>query len=328
MASASSVDGFEDPEAYCARVHNSRVRVLPQSVGAFSARLTLVQLEGVNLAMGEEVLPRIFRSEPALGRIYFRLRQGDEPPCLFDGREESVGSVRVKQRGECVAERTAGPALMRSLSIPARDLAARVATLLGRELSDVLGDAERLHPAPETFARLAALQADALRLAHEAPAVLAHPVAAAALDSRIGEALVEMIAGAAAVPDSASRRRGHAIMQRVHAFIEAQGPQPITLSEICAAGGCSAKTLELLFLERLGQTPNRYLRRRRLWAAHRALRAAPPGSTTVTDVALSCGFWELGRFAAAYRAAFDQSPSATLRSLPSEGASRLHTISA
>ena len=49
-------------------------------------------------------------------------------------------------------------------------------------------------------------------------------------------------------------------------------------------------------------------------AAHAALRDADPGDgTTVTEVALRFGFAHTGRFAAAYRRRYGQTPSATLR---------------
>ena len=53
--------------------------------------------------------------------------------------------------------------------------------------------------------------------------------------------------------------------------------------------------------------------RERLRAARAALRAAAPGTTTVTDVAMSYGFFELGRFAGRYRHTFGEVPSETLR---------------
>ena len=58
---------------------------------------------------------------------------------------------------------------------------------------------------------------------------------------------------------------------------------------------------------------NRYLTLRRMNFARRALQKADPAVTCVTDVATEFGFWELGRFAVAYKLAFGKSPSMTLR---------------
>jgi len=59
-------------------------------------------------------------------------------------------------------------------------------------------------------------------------------------------------------------------------------------------------------------SPLRYLWLRRMQLARRALMRAPPGGATVTGIATAHGFWELGRFAVAYRKLYGESPSATL----------------
>jgi AraC family ethanolamine operon transcriptional activator len=43
------------------------------------------------------------------------------------------------------------------------------------------------------------------------------------------------------------------------------------------------------------------------------LHASDPEETTVTQVAFGLGFWDLGRFAGAYRRLFGERPSETLR---------------
>jgi AraC-like DNA-binding protein len=48
----------------------------------------------------------------------------------------------------------------------------------------------------------------------------------------------------------------------------------------------------------------------------RSLLQADHSIETVTRIATDHGFWELGRLAAAYRALFDEPPSATLRRRP------------
>ena len=60
-------------------------------------------------------------------------------------------------------------------------------------------------------------------------------------------------------------------------------------------------------------SPMAYVQEVRLQRVHRQLRAAAPGTTTVTDVAHAWGFVHLGRFARRYRERFGESPSQTLR---------------
>jgi len=87
---------------------------------------------------------------------------------------------------------------------------------------------------------------------------------------------------------------------------------PIPMLELCRLVGLSERTLRNAFYEVHGVSPKRWLKAERLRAVHTALSAAT-GAATVTGVATGFGFYELGRFAGIYKAAFGEAPSATLR---------------
>jgi transcriptional regulator GlxA family with amidase domain len=87
----------------------------------------------------------------------------------------------------------------------------------------------------------------------------------------------------------------------------------VTVAELSRVAGVSERTLRAAFHHILGIGPKQHLIRQRLQAVRLALRAAQPGTTTVTDIAMAYGFFELGRFAGRYRHAFGEAPSWTLR---------------
>ncbi len=110
--------------------------------------------------------------------------------------------------------------------------------------------------------------------------------------------------------EAGSRRR--AAVRCVEEYLDAYERELPSLAELCAVAGTSERTLEYAFREQLGITPVRYLRLRRLNRVECELRSGERGVTQVTDVAMRWGFWQLGRFAAEYRALFCERPSETL----------------
>jgi transcriptional regulator GlxA family with amidase domain len=95
--------------------------------------------------------------------------------------------------------------------------------------------------------------------------------------------------------------------------LAANPDRPLYLTEICAAIGVAERTLRASCEEHLGMGPIRFLTLRRMHLVHRTLRRADPSKSTVTAILTDHGFWELGRFAVAYRALFGEPPSVTLQ---------------
>ena len=122
----------------------------------------------------------------------------------------------------------------------------------------------------------------------------------------------------ASTVDIESRRCAHSdLVTRAVAFVRDHIGDPVSVAALSRMLGVSERTLRSAFHHVLGSSPKRYTMAERLRAAHAALAAADPHTTTVTDVAMSYGFFELGRFAGQYRHAFGEVPSRTLRSLHS-----------
>jgi transcriptional regulator GlxA family with amidase domain len=101
----------------------------------------------------------------------------------------------------------------------------------------------------------------------------------------------------------------------------------LSLSALCAEVGVAQRTLNLACEEFLGQSAMRYARGRRLDHIRQCLLTSDPGATTVTEVAMRYGFWELGRFAQAYRLRFGEHPSTTLRRTAAPAGLRHDTLS-
>ncbi|WP_374381101.1 AraC family transcriptional regulator [Dongia sp.] len=100
-------------------------------------------------------------------------------------------------------------------------------------------------------------------------------------------------------------------VRRAEAHIEANWDKALTIEDLVEASGASARSLFRTFKEARGCSPMEFARKLRLEHAHRMLQNAD-GGTTVTQVALACGFGDLGRFSKEYQHRFGERPSDAL----------------
>jgi AraC-like DNA-binding protein len=106
-------------------------------------------------------------------------------------------------------------------------------------------------------------------------------------------------------------RLGTAIKRAVD-LIEDRPSEPWTTVRLATEVHLSVRALQEGFRRDLATPPMTYLRQVRLRRAHEALLAADRNTTTVGAIAIGLGILHMGRFAAAYRDAFGESPSDTL----------------
>lgn len=101
-------------------------------------------------------------------------------------------------------------------------------------------------------------------------------------------------------------------VRRAEAYIEAHSNDSLSLADIAAHAGVSARSLQNGFQSFRHTTPIAFLRLIRLQRVHQALLVADPTVTTVTEIALQCGFSHMGEFGSSYKRTFGVTPSQTL----------------
>ncbi len=129
-----------------------------------------------------------------------------------------------------------------------------------------------------------------------------------------GDLIVNLTA-AAVLPQLRERLSpdaGTSAADRARQFIHAHAAEPVRLGALADDLGVSLRGLQSGFRKRFGCTPSEYLFRRRLELA-RGLLLGAEDATSVTAVAIECGFVNVGAFAARYFRAFGERPSETLR---------------
>jgi AraC-like DNA-binding protein len=96
-------------------------------------------------------------------------------------------------------------------------------------------------------------------------------------------------------------------LRRAHDLIDRDYAQPLDLDAMAREAGYSRFHFARAFAETYGETPRRYLTRRRIERAKTLLRTA---NLSVTEICLLVGFDSLGSFSTRFRSLVGQSPAA------------------
>ncbi len=316
MQTLATTARYSDADVFIESVHNCRAAYVVSGRGDFQARLALARIDDLHLGLITETLARRAVLSFPPDRLFFRLVAAQDRPKLRDGIEDQPGTVSVGPGTAGVEDVTEGPAISRSLSLPMATVLARAEVMFDEPPPFLFSRTTPLRPPPALLATLTAMHRNLIRMAIAWPRTSLPHHRVAAMNAALWNLLTELLVTDAPVRQTRYMRRGQAAMRTVVDYIRAHEDRPITLTELCMVAGYSAKGLETLFLRCVGETPNRYLRRWRLWRAREALSAADPATATVSEIAVACGFWELGRFAGRYRRLFGESPSRTLMRVP------------
>jgi AraC-like DNA-binding protein len=199
------------------------------------------------------------------------------------------------------------------LMIPRAGLEAELERLLGRSLRGrlVFDFAANLQSAPgRRWRSVLDLVADEL---DQPTDVTRNPLVARQVEGLVLDGLLLSQSHSHSDATAGDGRVGPAAaIRRAVELIEESPSDPWTTVRLASEVHLSVRALQAGFSRDLDAPPMTYLRQVRLRRAHEVLTAAEHGATTVRAVALGLGILHLGRFAAAYRDAFGETPSDTL----------------
>ena len=313
----SRVLSFTDPFAYQSAFRSVDVELFPTAKGEFRAELTQVSMSKLWVHGAHEDLPRVYIGmvKPHRMAIGF-LTRPNQPAMQHCGMTVLPGDIVINDT-DLMYRRTEANCDWGSMSLPRDDLDASCKAVAGREYS---GSAVKhvIRPAPELMSRLLKIQEMVGQLAKTTPDILCLPEVARALEQELILVMIRCLTEGCSSEMTSGGRRRDMIIARFEEFLETHPSQPLYLTEICAAIGVAERTLRVACEEHLGMGPIRFLSLRRMHLVRRALQQADPSTTTVTRLAADHGFWELGRFAVAYRVLFGESPSESLRRPPDD----------
>lgn len=309
---------FSDAESMAQAIGGIDPRSSPRAIGRagrpFHATMARAALDQVNVGVGR--FAEGVRQSADIPSDVHTFMFATEPGIVRRVSGRTLGGaqlIRVRPGDQTVTSSPPGMAWAFGIVTVSFDtLAALGPAMTGRKGVPLDGDRMFLTPEP-AMTRLIGLMNDTARIAKDTPWIVEQPEPAAALAGAITDALLTCVAEGEMRRDRAALGRHRQIVARFEQVLRERPEEMLSLSAICAAVGVAQRTLNLACQEFLGQGAVAYARARRLDLVRHRLLASSPAGTQVTAVAMEYGFWELGRFALAYRLRFGERPQETLR---------------
>jgi AraC-like DNA-binding protein len=306
---------FNDPDGYAAGFGDVCISLTVTGGGDFEARLARLKLRDLEVHYCCESLRRIAYISLPPEQVFVSFPVGKAASLISDGSALRNGDFVLHGRGERTIQRSNGACRWGLISLPPEQLAACGKALTGRSISSPR--AGTIHrPSRVQVLQFQRLFAQACRLAEARHKLIERPEVARTLEQEMLHAIVNCLTANEASGSLKKRWHHAAVMIRFKEVLDKRIDQRISMPALCAEIGVPERTLRMCCAEFLGVSPARYLLLQRLNKARAALRRADPSTASVTEIARSHQFVELGRFAVTYRTTFGELPSATLQRDP------------
>jgi AraC-like DNA-binding protein len=302
---------FGDPDDYAAAFGDARVNLTIVGAGDFTARLTRLKLQHLEVYWCRESLSRIAYISLPPERVVLSFPIGGASP-LFGGSALRNGNIVLHSRAERMHQRSDGVCQWGMMLFSAKQLANCGEALTGQPIATPRMS-RVLRPTHGDALGFQRLFRHACHLADMGRNLIGQPEVARALEQEMLYAVVHCLTADDAGDIAKTRHRHATVVVRFEEVLTKHIDWKLNMQALCAELGVAERTLRMCCAEVLGVSPTRYVLLRRLNRARAALRRADPSTATVAEVARNNQFLEFGRFAVTYRSIFGESPSTTLQ---------------
>ena len=302
-----------DPAELAASIPGWEVELTQLQPGPFSGQLTAISLGPVLVCCGKFDQPLLQRVAGPRGAMIVNRPGRGSAPLRHLSREIQDDECFVggpASEGEAVSGAIQFPTAL-SVSLDAWQGAA--AWLNASEFLSIRGTMLRRTGLPWAMAFL-----DGMTWLVDAATQYPETLARTDVRGSLADVLLARVnlLGAGDAPisrDRQTRIHRRIAVERARDYIRRKLSEPIRLSHLCQYARTEARALEYGFLDVVGLSPMAYIRTTRLHRARQLLRSAAVSRSSVSEIAMDCGFWHLSQFAVDYKTFFGESPSITFR---------------
>jgi AraC-like DNA-binding protein len=307
------VRSFNDPDDYVSTIAIDSARAAGTIRGSFRASMGYFKLNDVNISTGSTSSPvTVIGTVPDSHVFTFGATPGS--PRRISGRDVPDNHlIHLRPKDTLFASSpTDEPRRFSGIAVPYEVMATRGPTMMGIDPRVPLND-NALFAAPAgALPDLVTRIDEAIRMAEISPSVAFEPTVLRALSGSLITALIRCLTAGRPLPDPAPLHRRRRIIRKLIELMDERPEDMLSMTDVCDALGVPERTLNLLCREFFGISAMRYVRGRRMDHVRRLLLTNDPARASVTAFATQLGFWDLGRFAQAYRDRYGELPSQTL----------------
>ncbi len=274
--------------------------------------LSTLVLSDLSIQWGQAEAKAVVEGAPRAGGVSIFLPTRAPLAWCWNGRQFDEDSLMVDVPGAefCLAT-TETPRSWCGLYIPNRVLADT-----NGDMTAAVGSKRGFFQvSPQRITRFRSVVRQLEAVVQRAPKVLESAAGKRAAEQKLLREIRSLLAAPQAVEPAQGRHvvPRKQIIRMAMEFVERHEGEYLSVEQLASAAGVSERTLRDAFLSYFGVPPVQYLNRRSLHQIRKALLAADPSATTVTEIATRFGVWHFGRLAQDYRFLFGELPSQTLR---------------